>query len=121
MISDEKLLQQNKHDVELNQPLHLFPQQLNHTSRAKRAVTGDCPAGYTGLYCESPICNEKKTVLGHDVTDTMIEKVVVPRCSGQVNIYIDSHLNFVRITLQTSGKASPGGSLYDKDSESKKR
>jgi len=107
----EKLLNQHKRDVVSGKPLHEFPQEQRRKKRA--ALNDNCLPGYTGIYCESPICDKKVAIVGHDIRNTIVEKQLISACREPVTIYVDSHLFFFRISVQTSGRANPGGQLFD--------
>ncbi|KAI6190744.1 hypothetical protein M3Y97_00151900 [Aphelenchoides bicaudatus] len=106
---NERLLAQAKLDAQSGSQFHKFPQAA--PKRTKRDT--NCPAGYTGVYCESPICTEKVDIPNADITETYIQKQLSVSCNDPVTIYIDSHLYFVKIAVQTSNRAArPKGSLY---------
>lgn len=63
------------------------------------------------------ICKEQQPITGHDVRNTMTEKTIVAACGELVYIYVDSHMSFTRISVQTSGTSGAGGQLYDPKSK----
>jgi len=90
-----------------------FRQEPRGTKSQSRECPETCPAGFTGIYCENPICDEKAPIMTKNIKLTVIEKQYLTRCQDPLTILIDSTLDLVRISVQTLDNANPGGQLYD--------
>jgi len=107
-----RLLLQHQNDLMVDTPFHEFPEETSR--RDKRAAGNNCPAGYTGTFCESPMCDQRVDLATSDMQITNVEKKIAAGCAEPVTIYVDSHLYFFRISVQTqNGQSRPGGQLYD--------
>ncbi|KAH7717751.1 hypothetical protein AAVH_14825 [Aphelenchoides avenae] len=100
------------------------PHLENHPRRQKRAsgfpgIFASCPPGYTGVQCETPVCQERANLTAHKGTDDTgdtIEFALSPACSSNVSVFVDAYQEKLFIFLhKTLPRSYPTGRLYGPD------
>ncbi|KAH7700885.1 hypothetical protein AAVH_31991, partial [Aphelenchoides avenae] len=110
---------------DINETFVYVPHLENPPKRQKRAsgfgggIFANCPPGYTGVQCETPICQERSKLTPHDGnydTGDTIEFLISPACSSNFSIYVDAYQETLFIYLhKTLTGSQPRGRLYGPD------
>ncbi|KAI6211095.1 hypothetical protein M3Y96_00396900 [Aphelenchoides besseyi] len=112
-LEDPEQRQSDKYKPQ--QKWHQFP-ETDHL-RSKRATPVHCPAGWTGQFCESPVCNSSTPIRPINPSDhtagTVIEFQVSTSCKEPVSIFVDSHVNILIVEVQVAETGTPVGDLFD--------
>uniref|UniRef100_A0A914WIG2 EGF-like domain-containing protein n=1 Tax=Plectus sambesii TaxID=2011161 RepID=A0A914WIG2_9BILA len=66
-----------------------------------------CNPGWTGQFCESPICSSKGTVTppNQSIYGQLVDMVSLPKCAGSFQFPYDSLSDFAYINVQSDGGA----------------
>ncbi|GMT07598.1 hypothetical protein PENTCL1PPCAC_29772, partial [Pristionchus entomophagus] len=95
-----------RHTLTPNYYEHLEAEAPEAHHRAKRAIGGfrsPCPEGWTGQFCESPICGNQQQVDPYETdTDKMVDVMYLPEgCTGEYYVPYDSTTNLLTISITT--------------------
>ncbi|KAI6216634.1 hypothetical protein M3Y99_01810300 [Aphelenchoides fujianensis] len=94
---------------------HEFPEAATRHRQKRDVITAQCPVGYTGLFCESPICNTTGKIM--ETSDAKIKTVVEKQwsnaCGEDVTIFVDSHIQILVVDITSANGGRPAGVLFN--------
>ncbi|CAJ0579068.1 unnamed protein product, partial [Mesorhabditis spiculigera] len=83
------------------EPLH---HRIKRAVYAALAMMPDCAPGWTGTYCENPLCTNITTVPVEQNTDKLVEFIYAPaNCMGTFYVPVDSTCTYLFIQTNTDG------------------